>query len=292
MKNLLLSLAILLFMANTCFADTSAPLIGTVTPSSENQEVLPPKRKHFTVSLYKTNYVMPFYYNPDSNTAVYAGHTPAGQSLNKTELKFQFSLLVPIITDLFSPNNSLNIAYTQQSYWQAYNNSAFFRETNYEPEIFFARVLNQPLKDQVLFSQWNVGFVHQSNGQGGSLERSWNRVYGDLIFTKGQGFLDLKPWLIVNERSLERYNPDIRHYMGYGKATLSYKIGRSTISFMGRNWIESGFKRPGSQLSWSLPIDNNIRFYTEVFSGYGQSLIDYNHRTTSFGLGFALNDIQ
>jgi phospholipase A1 len=35
----------------------------------------------------------------------------------------------------------------------------------------------------------------------------------------------------------------------------------------------------------------NLRFYTQFFNGYGESLIDYNHHNQRVGIGFSINDI-
>lgn len=46
-----------------------------------------------------------------------------------------------------------------------------------------------------------------------------------------------------------------------------------------------------AELGWSFPITKHVRFYTKVFSGYSESMIDYNHRQTRYGVGVMLNDI-
>ena len=70
---------------------------------------------------------------------------------------------------MFHSPVSLNVAYTQLSYWQVYAKSQFFRETNYEPAIF--------LSDNFSKIGWVMSVLHQSNGRGGKLERSWNRYF-------------------------------------------------------------------------------------------------------------------
>ncbi|WP_261545403.1 phospholipase A [Campylobacter lari] len=46
------------------------------------------------------------------------------------------SLKKTFFEDLLSLNESYNIGYTQISWWQLYEHSSLFRETNYLPEFF------------------------------------------------------------------------------------------------------------------------------------------------------------
>ncbi|WP_417653488.1 phospholipase A, partial [Escherichia coli] len=39
------------------------------------------------------------------------------------------------------------------------------------------------------------------------------------------------------------------------------------------------------------PVTKHVRLYTQVYSGYGESLIDYNFNQTRVGVGVMLNDI-
>jgi len=70
---------------------------------------------------------------------------------------------------------------------------------------------------------------------------------------------------------------------------VGYRLGDSIFSVEGNyNW-NSGYG--GATMGWSYPISEHVRFYTQVFSGYGESLIDYNHRQTRVGVGVTLNDL-
>jgi phospholipase A1 len=56
-----------------------------------------------------------------------------------------------------------------------------------------------------------------------------------------------------------------------------------------RHSLKGGENSHGAaQFDWSFPINNNLRGFAQVFDGYGESMIDYNHRSTYFGLGISL----
>jgi phospholipase A1 len=244
----------------------------------------------FGIAFYKPTYILPYYYTVSPDYAVYRNNTPDGTSLRHGEVKYQLSFKVPIWRDILGYPSTLNFAYSQMSYWQLYNNTAFFRETDYEPEVFFANEINQPLSQYWHINFLNIGASHQSNGYGGPLERSWNRVYIEAITSSENWMVSLKPWLILHDHTYNRYNPDIGKFMGYGQATVAYKYNHQVLSVEARNFIESGGTRATTTLTWSFPLTKQWNGYIQVFSGYGQSLIEYNHRTNSVGVGIALSN--
>lgn len=133
--------------------------------------------------------------------------------------------------------------------------------------------------------------VHQSNGRGGAASRSWNRVYAQFGLDHGPDLaVLLRPWWRLPESARNDNNPDVVDYVGRMDATLMYRTGGLALELTLRSNLDPG--RPGGalQLNGYLPLYRGLKGYLQVFSGYGESLIDYNHRQTTVGLGFALVD--
>jgi len=239
----------------------------------------------FVMSPHKQNYVLLASYNQSPNYEIY--NIPASD-FDRVEIKFQFSFKIPVVEGLLGTRADLYAAYSNLSFWQAYNRqiSSPFRETIHEPEMFLV-VPN----DWGLFGWKNsvmqFGAVHQSNGQGGYLSRSWNRLYANFIFEKDNFLLGVKPWYRVPENNDD--NPDINHFMGHYELTGIYKRGEQTFSLMARNLLKDDGLTT-LQLDWSFPLYQRWRGYVQYFDGYGESLVDYDAKSKRIGFGVQLSD--
>jgi phospholipase A1 len=213
--------------------------------------------------------------------------------IDKTEAKFQFSFKVKLadFDEMLpgAPPAAVWVGYTQQSQWQVYNPhvSRPFRETNYEPEVMLAFF---PDRD-VLGWHWRLtalGLNHQSNGRSDPLSRSWNRVFVLFGFEQDNFALLVRPWLRLNEDYSKDDNPDITHYLGYGDVTALYTFGKHTLSLLARYNPATG--KGALQAGWNFPLHRKVRGYVQWFSGYGESMIDYNWRQNTIGIGVSLSD--
>lgn len=212
------------------------------------------------------------------------------QNLKSTEAKFQISLKTKAAENLIGNNGDLWLGYTQSSRWQVYNSeeSRPFRETNYEPEaslIFRTNYELLGLNGRLL----GMTFNHQSNGRSDPLSRSWNRVMLNLGLERGNFAMMIRPWYRIEEDAKDDNNPDIKDYMGRGDITGFYRWNDHEFSLMLRHSLKGGDDSHGAaQFDWAFPIKGKLRGHFQLFDGYGESLIDYNHRATYVGLGVSL----
>lgn len=213
--------------------------------------------------------------------------------LDRTEAKVQLSFKTKLAEDVFGSASDVWFGYTQQSYWQFRNArySSPFRETNYEPEA----ILIHPLTLEVMGIHARyaaLSFTHQSNGRGEALSRSWNRFIGELAIESGPWSLQLRPWIRVFDASGERDdNPDIEDFIGRGEVVAVYRAGRQVVTLTGRHTLRGGERSRGSALlDWAFPLAGSINGHLQIFSGYGENLIDYNHRQTTLGVGVSFFD--
>ena len=101
--------------------------------------------------------------------------------------------------------------------------------------------------------------------------------------------LVLRPWYRIEEDVADDNNPDIEDYIGRGDAMLVYNRNGHELSLTARHSLRGGERSHGSvQLDWGFPINNMLRGRVQVFDGYGESLIDYNHKATYVGVGVSL----
>ncbi|GLS83183.1 phospholipase A [Paraferrimonas haliotis] len=255
----------------------------------------------YVLTTHRVNYLLPVSYMSRPNKKPSRDNVPGTQEvgLDNLEAKFQISFKLPIATNFINDNGYLFVAYTNQSYWQVYNKeiSSPFRETNHEPEAF---VLFR--NDQELFglrnSFWGFGLSHQSNGQSQPLSRSWNRIYGQAVFDRGNFAMMAKAWYRLPEEEKEDPldpkgddNPDIEHFLGNMELHFAYGLDNQRYSMIVRNNLDFSDNKGSLQFNWSYPIKGNLRFYVQYFNGYGESMIDYNHHNQRLGIGVSVNDL-
>jgi phospholipase A1 len=247
----------------------------------------------FNFRAYKPVYLLPAFWSSDQNELPRSPNprntASSPQSLTDIEAKFQLSFKTKALENIFGDNGDVWMAYTQSSRWQVFNagDSRPFRETNHEPEVMLV------FRTGYQVGGWNgrllgIGINHQSNGRADPLSRSWNRIIANVGFDRGDWALMLRPWWRVPDGG-DDDNPDISDHAGRADATLVHRRGRQEFALMARHSLRGGDASHGAvQFEWGFPISRALRGHLQVFDGYGESLIDYNHRATYVGIGVSL----
>ncbi|PWB70029.1 hypothetical protein C3F09_09615 [candidate division GN15 bacterium] len=257
-------------LAKTLFLLTLAALPAR---AQETVETFQRIRTAPGLSLHKEMFMLPVTFSNEYDGA-------------RTEAVFQISAKHRIF------NTPIYFAYTQISFWQAYdrNNSAPFRETDYNPELFW-RTQRLPFYGGEVGA--DIGVEHESNGQKPPLSRSWNLLYGCPYYYRPNFLLYLKFRYRFPEDAktsptdaVGDDNPDITDYMGYSDLHLYYRFAwHHGIHLMIRGNLSTGYG--GVVFDYSIPVPKSeLSCFTIRFShGYGESLVDYKRSLTRVGFG-------
>ncbi len=256
------------------------------------------KRGTFIVRTYQPNFLLPLHVtsninqSPSSPTLMSGGSNP---DYKPVEAKLQLSLRAKVVEDLLLPGADLWVAYTQRSLWQLWDSkdSSPFRSTDYQPEAIYVVPVAEKfgtLPFSINLRMLQFGIAHQSNGQTDPLSRSWNRVYLGAGFERGDFGLLFR----TNQRLRVQENddnPDLVDFIGRNEISLGWSQGLSTANLTWRTNF-TGKDQGSLQFDWTYPVFADqplgLRWYAQFFSGYGETLLDYNHKQTSIGFGLTL----
>lgn len=269
----------------------SARGTGLAKEWAPNDATLVTHKLNYTLIYSKTSKVNNLPYSPNPNNQVLTA-----LPLDNRDMKIQFSMKHNIGD--FDRLGTLWVGYTLLSFWQVYDeaHSRPFRENNYEPELIYSTYPDE-LFGASRFNPdiLNFGVVHQSNGQTEPKSRSWNRFYVqtgvEQNYAGDRKFIALlRVWKRITESPSNDDNPDITQYLGRGEVELRYsqnKNWEATLVLKGRS-AQLDLSAPWTAyrlLALATPGQHNTNIHLQYFSGYGESLIDYNHRHETWGIG-------
>lgn len=261
-------------------SDPSEPN-GAVTeqPAPAEQTMLEPSAaapapsSRFT--MYRPNYFI-------------TGSRDFGAGGRHPDVKFQISVRYELLTG--PPKHvHLMLAYTQKSFWNIYDSSAPFRENNYNPELYL-----QWHPEDAPASYLKLGFAHESNGLGSASSRSWDRGFAEARV--GLGALTLYPMIWWPVRLSD--NPRILRSFGWGELIARLRLGENVeLEAVGR--LGSLFDRGSLLLGLNIGSVLQIfgvteqkwftpHVYLQLWHGYGESLVDYEVKSTAARAGFML----
>jgi phospholipase A1 len=104
-------------------------------------------------------------------------------------------------------------------------------------------------------------------------------------------------WKRIGESASSDDNPGISDYIGRGELSAFWNMDKdNTLGLTLRSSLNSS-PRGSARLEWMQTLGtglgggkSNLRLHTQLFSGYGDSMIDYNRKRTVFTVGLSLVD--
>jgi outer membrane phospholipase A len=186
------------------------------------------------------------------------------------------------------------LGFTQVSLWDWNRASAPFFDSSYKPELLYnyEKLLGGgPTNWYRLDLQGGV--QHESNGKDGDNSRSLNIAYLRPSLTLGTDekfmfTLIPRAWIYLGDLS---DNPDIANYRGY--ADLRAIIGHKGLQLSALGRMGNEANRGSVQLDLTYPLTRlwgtfSVYLHAQYFTGFGESLLDYNQRSSAFRAGFSL----
>ncbi len=226
------------------------------------------------LKLHRPNYVMPVTWTDD------------GEDSDDAEFKFQISLLHQV------GDTPFYMAYTQVAYWRWLDseNSRPFREINFNPEFWYRFDRGRLPMDWLGL---DLGYEHESNGEGVGDSRSWDRFYVRPWFENGPWRGQLKLWYRIPEEDKDGpddptgdNNPDILDYYGRHEARLEYRFNDGDRLAVTTRYAYSD-DRGSVKLEYALATGGDSYVFFQLFNGYGESLETYRENRSRIGVGFA-----
>jgi len=215
----------------------------------------------------------------------------AGEDDVKFHISLKVNLLYPSATGLY-------FAYSEKAFWNIYDNSAPFREFNHNPEVFYMLEQNNNIFgnsdlwiiDHIILAPYE----HISNGKDGEASRGLDRYYGEIQISIGEIWNSGIRAKVFNFYKTSSKNKDIDQYIGHYEGEFFIRrlcSNDPNISFH-KLYIKGGtddnFKRGWVESGLIVTLLSDIiqpKLFINVFSGYCESLIDYNKKDTQIRAG-------
>lgn len=247
----------------------------------------------FSLVQHNPNYLLPVSYSPGPNSIALDGI--GTEKVDRFEAKYQISVKTPLWLQQDNVSG-VYFGFTAVSFWQIYNDESSkpFRETNYQPEVFYQFNTDISLVGYD-FNLFRIGLNHMSNGQSGLKSRSWNRVTATALFSDENTAYYLQTWIRLPEDTKESPldptgddNPDINDYYGRVELGFGYRLGNLDLTTRIRNNLSFGDNRSAVELNVTYPFSARYDILLQLFNGYGDSLIDYNRHQQRISIGIQI----
>ncbi len=215
--------------------------------------------------------------------------------------EFQVSLKYKLLAlaNNGNPLTHLYFGYTQTSFWELLSPDPAFYDTSYKPSAFF--YYPDVFQNEFFQLDLQLGGEHESNGRGGTEERSMNTIYlqpkatVDLPYNL-QFSLQPRAWFYMY---VGDNNYDMDQYHGYADqlSALTWldpnsgeKIQLSNRFIIGDRGSHAGLLFDLRFNLTAVPVLRkfNPAIQVQYFTGYGQTLLQYNQTSHALRAGLCL----
>jgi len=213
--------------------------------------------------------------------------------------EFQFSMKFKVFNtkDWWDPLTHFYFAYTQTSFWDLLTRDPSFFDTSYKPSMF---LLSSNVVDCGAFHlDLQGGAEHESNGRGGTAERSLYTLYAQpmarvYLYDHLEFAFQPRVWEYL---SVGANNEDLPAYRGYGdlRTSLTWHYGDQgrRIQLAHQFRIGDSGRHPGFLVDLRMDLPKWAKFnpalQLQYFNGYGQTLRQYNEYSHGFRAGLCLH---
>ena len=213
--------------------------------------------------------------------------------------EFQFSMKFKVFgtEGEWNPLAHFYFAYTQTSFWDLLTRDPSFYDTSYKPSMFL--LYSNVLKSSGPFKlDLQGGAEHESNGRGGTGERSLYTLYAQptahfAVSDRLEFAFQPRVWEYL---SVGANNEDLPAYRGYADLRTSltwYYDDDRRIQLADQFRIGNSGRHPGLLIDLRVDLPKWAKFnptlQLQYFTGYGQTLRQYNEYSHGFRAGLCLH---
>ncbi|GAA5225261.1 phospholipase A [Membranihabitans marinus] len=211
---------------------------------------------------------------------------PTNKEINDqtADAKFQISIKQRLTKSILPGKTTLLLTYTQKSFWDIYQNSSPFAESNYNPGLTLVRPI---LHDHQLKGAAVLTFEHESNGLDSISSRSWNYfTLSGIYFYNANISIQAKLWAGI----LGDENKDLNQYRGHGLLAFNFRNNRDNIwtSLVVNPTAKLNRINTIFEFNYKPSLKANQYLFLQWYNGYGENLIDYNRYTSMIRIGVGI----
>lgn len=204
---------------------------------------------------------------------------------SSADASFQISIRQRLTKSVLPFKTFLYLTYTQKSFWNIYDESSPFKDTNYNPGLGLGKYI---LYNNKIVGAAFVQIKHESNGRDGDDSRSWNYLSLSMKYYLNARFnISGEVWVPYVDGG---NNKDLLDYRGLGFVSINYTSNKH------RWWLSAdvnprkGFINMNTTLTAAFKMSDrsNTYLFARYFQGYGESLLDYNKYAMNLRIGICI----